>query len=97
MCSTQSKSNKSNVRKTHLSGVGRLDVRLQGHVGERHLHGVFDRVEQLHDHIADVLEAELPSLGGAEGGTDLKCVEQQRLEEINSGGPGEGRRLVTGG
>lgn len=56
----------------YLSGVGGLHVgRLQGHVGEGHLHGVLDGVEKLHDHVGDVLEAQLPPLGGTKSGPDL--------------------------
>lgn len=55
----------------YLASIGGFHFRLQRHVGKGHLHGILDRVQQLYDHIGDVLEAEFPSLGGSEGGPDL--------------------------
>ena len=49
-----------------------------GHVGERHIDGVLDRVQQLNDHIRHVLERQLP-LGGTRELTHVQRVEQKRL------------------
>lgn len=82
----------NNHQDTHLPGVGGLEIGLQRHVGERHLHGVFNAVQELNHHVGDVLEGEFPSLGSAEGRPNLQRVEQQWLEETRQGAGG-GRQV----
>lgn len=87
------KLNIENITK-YLSCVCSLHVGgLKGHVGEGYLHGVFDGVQQLNNDIGHVLEAQLTSLRGTKGRSDLQRVEQEWLEEIRRGAGGD--RLVT--
>lgn len=77
---------------TNLSGVSRLQIgRLERHVREGDLHGIFDGVQQLDDDVGDVLEAQFPPLRGSQSRPNLQRVEQERLEEIRrSAGEGVG-------
>ena len=65
-------------------GGGRVDGG-GGHMRERNLDRVFDRVEELDDHVGYVAEGQLPPLVGAAGGRlsdgapHLQRVEQQGL------------------
>lgn len=51
-----------------------------GHVGERHVDAVLDGVQQLNDHIGDVLEAQLP-LRRAGKVAHVQGVEEEGLQK----------------
>lgn len=63
---------------TAAQGAGRRGKRSGGYIGERHGLRELDRVQQLHDHIGDVPERELPPT--ADGRSNAQSVEHQGLK-----------------